>query len=83
MNAAQNVTHQQALTCLQFLADNGDFAAPLTVLDAYIDFEATADAPANVKREAIDRFAAALTRWLRTDRAACVGLLGPGLGLEG
>jgi len=86
------VTNSQALLCMNFMLDlpSDELAAPLDVLEIVKDFELSlspADAR-NVRdltpegRRAVYALRLALAGWLVRDRAACVALLGPGLGLE-
>lgn len=78
------VTHEQAEMCAEFLAgETDDFAAPLSVLDAtdwYV--AATKAGDLHSRNNAIRAMRRALESWMAMDRKACVGLLGPGLGVE-
>lgn len=76
------VTFGMAEICLEFMSeqDPADVAAPCKVLDALHAFEhAGNDAE---KSDAVSCARQAIESWMVLDRAACVGLLGPGLGVE-
>lgn len=83
------VTERQAELCGDFMIDMdpGEVEAPMYVLDALDDYQYIVehgnDARAwKNKEEYAKRLGDAIEQWLRRDRAACIALLGPGLGLD-
>lgn len=81
------VTPEMADLCLSFLLDQGndgqDYACPNSMHDAVQDY-INADVMGDRSRvaHAKENFRTSIERWMVIDRAACVGLLGPGLGIE-
>jgi hypothetical protein len=74
------VTYAMADICMSFLVENEGWYAPMQVNRAVLSYQnSKSDADRN---EAIRELRIAIVDWMVWDRAACVGMLGPGLGLE-
>lgn len=87
--SAVAVTTAQAELCASFMLDQdpSEVVAPMYVLDALDDYQYVVEhgndmRVTRAKSDYLEFVRAAIEKWLAADPRACVGLLGPGLGIE-